>query len=142
MSDCCSDNKKSEQHPKRHVCPNNGNSYFEVPFETVLHHIKQPWEFALKEQAYYFCEDPNCDVVYFGVDNSIVKKEQLRTIVGIKVPAEDALICYCFGVSKAQAKTNNQAKAFVLKQTKNSTCSCATYNPSGRCCLKDFPKQV
>lgn len=140
MSDCCLADNESEQHPKRHVCPENNKPYLEVPFGTVLHHVKTPWELALKEQAYYFCDDPNCDVVYFAVDNSTIKKDQLRTQVGIKETDEDALICYCFGVSKAQAKTHEQVKAFVIEQTKNSTCSCTTHNPSGRCCLKDFPK--
>ena len=140
MSDCCSFNKESEQHPKRHVCPKNGKPYLEVPYGTVLHHIKKPWELALKEMPYYFCDDPLCNVVYFGLDDSTIKKNQLRTQVGIKETSEDALICYCFGVSKTEAKTNDQAKVFVIEQTKNSTCSCTTHNPSGRCCLKDFPR--
>jgi len=140
MSDCCFTNKESENHPKRHVCPKNGKSCLEVSYETVLHHIRNPWEMVLTEQVYYFCDDPVCDVVYFGIDNSTIKKDQLRTQVGIKETAEDTLICYCFGVTKAEAQTNERAKAFVIEQTKNSSCSCATYNPSGRCCLKDFPK--
>jgi hypothetical protein len=28
----------------------------------------------------------------------------------------------------------------VMAQTKAGLCSCDTSNPSGRCCLKDFPK--
>ena len=140
MSDCCSSKKEVQQHAKRHVCPENGAQYLEVPYSTVLHHIKEPWKLALKEQAYYFCDDPHCEVVYFGIDKSIIRKDQLRTKVGIKETSEDALICYCFGVTKAQALTNEQAKAFVIEKTKNSLCSCTTHNPSGRCCLKDFPK--
>ena len=138
MSDCCTVNRESEQHPRKYVCPKNGKQYLEVPFGTVLHHIRKPWELALKDQAYYFCDDPHCDVVYFGVDGSTISKDLLRTKVGIKETDMDALICYCFGVSKAQA--NKQVKTFVMEQTKHSTCSCSTSNPSGRCCLKDFPK--
>ena len=140
MSDCCPANKESEQHPKKHVCPKNGNQYLEVPFGTVLHHVNKPWELALKEQACCFCDDPHCDVVYFGIDGSTITKDQLRTKVGIKETDADALICYCFGVSKTEAQTNTKAKKFVVEQTKDSLCSCRTYNPSGRCCLKDFPK--
>ena len=140
MSDCCSTNKESEQYPKRHVCPNNGKAYLEVPYGTVLHHIKSPWELALKEQVYYYCDDPQCDVVYFGIDDSVVSKHQVRTKIGVKEPSNDTFICYCFGVSKFVAQINNKAKEFVIEQTKNATCSCTTHNPSGRCCLKDFPK--
>ena len=140
MSDCCTNNKDVEQQPRRHVCPKNGKQYLEVPYGTVLHHVKEPWKQAPKEQAYYYCDDPECDVVYFGIDNSTLLKGQLRTKIGVKETSEDALICYCFDVSKAQALTSEQAKAFVIEQTRGSTCSCETYNPSGRCCLKDFPK--
>ena len=28
----------------------------------------------------------------------------------------------------------------IVEQTKNARCSCETSNPSGRCCLKVFPK--
>ena len=140
MSDCCSLKKQVAQHPKRHVCPKNGKQYLEVPYGTVLHHAKTPWKLAPKEQAYYFCDDPNCDVVYFGSDDSAIRKDQLRTKVGVKETSDEVLICYCFGVSKSQAKSDKQAKAFVIAQTKRSLCSCTSFNPSGRCCLKDFPK--
>ncbi len=137
MSSCCS---KNNQTPKRHPCPVDNKAYGAVPYKTILHHLKAPWQHALKQQAYYFCSDPECDVVYFGEDNSTIRKAQLRTKVGIKETCGDTLICYCFGVSKHEAQTNEQAKAFVIKQTKSSLCTCSTHNPSGRCCLKDFPK--
>lgn len=140
MSDCCSSTKDTTQIPKRHICPKNGTQYHEVPYRTVLHHVKAPWDLSLTEQHYYFCDDPNCVVVYFGLDNTTITKSMLRTKVGIKETADDTLICYCFGVTKADAISNKRAKSFVVEQTKNAKCSCETSNPSGRCCLKDFPK--
>lgn len=139
MSDCCSSNPNINQQSKRHVCPNNGKQYLEVPYRTILHHVKEPWRLELKEQRYYFCDESNCKVVYFGFDNTCITKSMLRTKVGIKETADDTLICYCFGITKAEAKSNKQAKTFVIEQTKNGRCSCETSNPSGRCCLKDFP---
>ena len=140
MSDCCRTNHIDQQSSKHHTCPENGKQYKEVPYKTVLHHLIEPWKLAIKEQSYYFCDDPDCDVVYFGIDNSIIKKDLLRTRVGIKESSAEALICYCFDVSKHQAQTNKLAKEFVIEQTRNSLCSCTTSNPAGRCCLKDFPK--
>ena len=139
MSDCCS---KSNQKTKRHTCPENNKEYGKVPFKTILHHLKTPWNLTPKEQTYSFCSDPGCDVVYFGEDSSIIHKNQLRTKVGIKETSDDALICYCFDVSRATAQANEEAKAFVVEQTKKPLCSCTTRNPSGKCCLKDFPKQT
>jgi len=140
MSDCCATNNTVERTPKRHVCPENGKQYLEVPFNTVLHHVKEPWNLGKQQQTYYFCDAPDCDVVYFGYNDSVIRKDQLRTKIGIKEKSEDGLVCYCFGVSISEAKKNKLAKSFVVAQTKNSQCSCTTHNPSGRCCLKDFPK--
>ena len=111
--------------------------YLEVSRTTILHHLDKPWLHSLKEQKYFFCHEPQCEVVYFAEDDTVIRKSQLRTRVGIKEQDDNALICYCFGVSKKYAK---EAKAFVIQQTKESACSCTTSNPSGRFCLKDFPK--
>lgn len=145
MSDCCSVSntdpvKSASARAKRHVCPENGKIYAQVARTTILHHVQQPWLHGLEEQNYYFCDDPDCEVVYFGDDDSVINKNQLRTQVGIKQTSPEALICYCFGVSRHEAETSPQAKAFVVEQTRQSQCACETRNPSGRCCLKDFPK--
>ena len=46
-----------------------------------------------KGQPYYFCDDPECDVVYFGLDDSLILKSQVRTPVGLKERSEDATVC-------------------------------------------------
>ena len=142
MSDCCSSDTCTTPITigiDKHRCPVNKQMYKSVPARTVLHHVVQPWELEESNKTYYFCDDPECDVVYYSNDDSIITKSDLRTKVGIKSTSEDALICYCFGVTKAQS---NQAeiKNFVIEQTKQGVCSCDTTNPSGKCCLKDFPK--
>jgi len=140
MSNCCSKSNKDQQSLKRHTCPESNQACGEVPYKTILHHLKEPWNLTPKKQAYYFCSDPDCDVVYFGYDNSSIHKEQLRTKLGVKKRSDDALICYCFDISRATAQADEKTKAFVIEQTKNSLCACTTHNPSGKCCLKDFPK--
>ena len=145
MSDCCnnsSEDKAVEKKslPKKCACPINEKQYIEVPKKTILQHIKAPWKNILHEKKYYFCEDPNCEVVYFGLKGSIINKSELRTVVGKKEKSDKELVCYCFGVSKALAKQNPEIKTYVTQQTKEHNCSCDVKNPSGRCCLKDFPK--
>ena len=125
--------------PKKQTCPVNQHDYIHVSIKNILHHVKKPWNSHLKDQGYYFCDDPNCDVVYFGEDGSVIKKSELRTQVAAKENSPDALICHCFGVSLLDAKNNPGIKAFVMQHTKLGNCSCETSNPSGRCCLKDFP---
>lgn len=137
MTNCYSLSDNSLAYPKKYKCPVNGKSYKSVSSTTILHHIHEPWNWHVKQQGYYFCDDPDCEVVYFGEDDSTISKSSLRTEVGVKENNANSLICYCFGVSKA-ASSSQQIKEFVIKNTKDKTCSCSTRNPSGRCCLKDF----
>lgn len=147
MSDCCSTSSSEEnseanieiKRPKKYTCPVNGKQYSKVPPTTILHHLNEPWKWTVKQQGYYFCTDPDCDVVYFGEDDSMILKSGLRTKVGLKEQSDEALVCYCFGVSKTEA-SNEKIKDFVIKSTQEKTCACSTRNPSGKCCLKDFPK--
>ena len=138
MTECCETDCKS---PKKYRCPVNGKEYGSVGVKTILHHLVSPWKRELSSKSYYFCSDKDCDVVYFGQDDSVISKSELRTTVGIKEKTPDRMVCYCFGVSYSTAKVNFTAVNFVKEKTKNALCSCETSNPSGRCCLKDFPKQ-
>ena len=141
MSDCCCSSHCKPSHPVKHICPVNGQEYPEVSRKTVRHHIKQSWLWDSKEQPYYFCDDPDCDVVYFGIDDSVILKSQMRTVVGVKEDSDTSLVCYCYGATKADILDEASIRQFVTKQTKSGDCSCETSNPAGCCCLKYFPKK-
>ena len=142
MADCCSSNHvESKPAEKRKLCPSDHRESQQVPFKTILQHVKKPWQDLIAEQQYYYCESPECEIVYFGEDNSVIKQSELRSQVGIKSSAsDDALICYCFDVSVAEARQDESVMQFVTEKTKNQLCSCEIQNPSGRCCLKDFKR--
>mgnify|MGYP000933780975 CR=1 FL=1 len=140
MSDCCSsDGDRPGAAPKRHRCPVDGKEYGQVSRTTIRHHIKRPWEWAGKDQGYYFCSDPACDVVYFGLDGSTIDRSSVRAPIGLKEGTDDALVCHCFGITRSDALRDPALKAFVIEETRRKTCACETRNPSGRCCLADFP---
>lgn len=141
MSDCCSTSCTTVSFPKKHTCPANGKEYGLVSSSTIKHHIKAPWTWNEKNQAYYFCSDPNCEVVYFGQDDSVINKSSVRTEIGLKEKSGDALVCYCYGVTKAEAKTNPCIRHFIIEETKQQYCACESRNPSGKCCLADLPKK-
>ncbi|MCU7929420.1 MAG: hypothetical protein KZQ90_01380 [Candidatus Thiodiazotropha sp. (ex Codakia rugifera)] len=113
--------------------------YARVSEKTLLHHIKEPWTWPHKKQAYYFCDDPTCDVVYFGQDDTIIDKMGMKAKPGTDAGLQDSLICYCFGISYKKASTKPELKQFVIDKTKNNLCACEVKNPSGQCCLKNFP---
>jgi hypothetical protein len=141
MSDCCSSCCPQTSFPKKHKCPVNGKEYNLVSSSTIKHHIKEPWRWNEKSQGYYFCSDPNCEVVYVGQDDSTITKSSMRTEVGIKENSENSLMCYCYGVTKYEAAKNPQSRSFIIQETQKQNCACESRNPSGKCCLSDFPKQ-
>jgi hypothetical protein len=140
MNDCCSSSSCDNTHPKKHRCPSNGHEYSEVPVRTIIHHIKEAWTWQPTGDRYFFCDDPACEVVYFGDDDSVILRSRMRTCEGAKGLSDNSLLCYCFGVTQADFHANPATKDFVVAQTKAGLCSCDTSNPSGRCCLKDFPR--
>lgn len=141
MTHCCTSSNSSTNMPKKYNCPVNGKLYSSVAASTIMHHINTPWAWHNKTQGYYFCDDPECDVIYFGQDNSVIKKSQLRTTVGIKQNSQASLVCYCYGITLEQASSNSATREFVLNQTRQHACACEALNPSGKCCLKHFPAQ-
>ena len=139
MSGCCAMAGEHKPNQLTPVCPACSHKGSTVGVKTMLQHIRQPWLYELTEESYYFCAQPDCDVVYFSMNAKPIKHIDLRTRVGSKEQSVESLICYCFGVKKAEARADPAIKGFVIQQTKNGMCVCETANPSGKCCLKDFP---
>ena len=134
----------SQKIPHKATCPANGQSYASVDIKTVLHQVKKPWQIDLPDQGYYFCDDPDCDVVYFGEDQLTLNRSNLRNEVGQKSHNKDKSICYCFDVLLSDLESDDtlqKARSFVTEQTRNGACDCVIRNPSGKCCLKDFPRK-
>ena len=140
MSDCCIKQNTERPGPGSHPCPVNGRPGSRVSLQTILHHVNDPWCLTIKEQPYYFCGDPQCEVVYYGDDNSVFTQERLRTTVGVKQNSDESIICYCFGLTRSEARNNANAVDFVKENTRLKNCACEIRNPAGKCCLKDIQK--
>lgn len=140
MSDCHVETGCATAPQRTRPCPANGRLCKEVSTATVLHQLVRAWESDERECVYYFCDDPECDVVYFSDDERVIRRSGVRSEVGQKSRSEEALLCYCFGISRRDARLDPAVRAFVLEQTSLKRCACETRNPSGRCCLKDFPR--
>lgn len=137
MSECCSQGNQQNSSAR---CPCHGRACREVPYRTLLHHLKTPWHLKMVSQRYYFCDEAMCPVIYFGEDGQCFEQDALRERVGHKQRAGEDMLCYCFDIRYADARENLSLKGYVLEQTRANLCHCDIRNPSGRCCLKDFPK--
>ncbi len=117
-----------------------------VERQTLLFQLKHSQLMTLEETSFHFCANAGCDVVYFGDDGSVYKKDHVRQEVGQKSTSPDRTICYCFDVTESTVMKElsetgeSESKAFVMEQVKQKQCACEVRNPSGQCCLKDFPK--
>ena len=141
MTNCCTTNNRL---PPRATCPVNGQMYPQVSRRAVLHQIRQPWRRDLTAKQFYFCDDPNCEVVYFGDNHQVFLQHDMRQTVGQKSTAFNKPVCYCFDIRLTDLQTDNdhiRLKSFVTEQTRSSTCDCEIRNPSGKCCLRDFPNK-
>jgi len=135
MTDCCTSACETKSGTGKLACPACGEKCLPVSLKAMLHHITQPWAYPFSDEQYYYCSNSGCDVVYFSATNKLVHNSAIRS------PDKDEdLICFCFGVTRSEVTINKDIKDFVVTQTKHSMCSCETANPSGRCCLKNFPK--
>jgi hypothetical protein len=141
MTHCCTTNSSI---PCKAICPINGQLYAQISRRAVLHQVRQPWRHALTAQQYYFCDDPDCEVVYFGDNQQIFLQHDVRQTVCQKSIAADKPVCYCFDIRLTDLQTESdkiRLKTFVVEQTRSSACDCEIRNPSGKCCLRDFPNK-
>ncbi|MGR8949757.1 MAG: putative iron-sulfur cluster-binding metallochaperone [Gammaproteobacteria bacterium] len=132
-------NQAETTEPNRHDCPANGKSYPPVKSSTLKHNLVNPWRVNIDSRQFYCCDDPDCDVIYFDEKDHTIAITELRDTVGLKTGIPEDLLCFCFGVSLNDARSEF-IKTFVKDQTKSGACACQTRNPFGRCCLKDFPQ--
>jgi CopZ-like zinc binding protein len=142
MSDCCSTKGSSATVPAVLPCPINGARSKRVELLTVKSLVRK-LPFAMPRTAYYFCETPDCDVVYFPLDKQapIFYRRDLLVKVGAKETMDPVPVCYCFGVSRKDIEeeikeTDHSAAADrITGEVQAGNCACEVKNPSGKCCL-------
>lgn len=148
MGSCCSSSSEKAQTEAKQAaqCPCCGTSTKPVGRVTLIHQVAAPLNQQLPPDDFFFCTSAGCNTVYFSDGGVVIETPQVRGDIGQKSTSEDRVICYCFDVTHSRVmdeieKTGLSAsKAFVVEQTKQKNCACDTRNPSGKCCLKEFPK--
>lgn len=128
-------------------CSTKGKSVKEITLKSVVKESK--YEDIKIFNGFYFCETPNCKVVYFDNEQQVyLYKEDVRVRVGIKETENPIPVCYCFGWTSE--RIFNQIKRFgystavqeISAKVKAGECACDIKNPSGRCCLGEVNKIV
>ena len=142
MSKCCCNEKSPEQMASR--CPSSGSTGLAVDRFTVKALLTEMSLRRLEADAYRFCPDPDCDVVYFDGHGSCFRRADVRVPVWHKEPFGARMICYCFGESESSIRTEIDAHRLssvvdrVRAHIDADRCACEVRNPRGACCLGDL----
>jgi hypothetical protein len=131
------------------ACPVNGARFKQVDMLTVRSIVRQ-LPLGMPKTQYYFCEAPDCDVVYFAAhpEAPLFHRADLQVRVGLKEAADPVPLCYCFGFTRKDiqneiAETGCSTVAErITAEVKAGNCACEVKNPSGKCCLGDVRRAV
>lgn len=131
------------------LCPESRSLGLKVGLVTVKALLRSAALQRLDGSAYRFCSDADCEVVYFDrAADSVFRKHDLRTRVGIKETEDPVPICYCFDVTLAdvlreiQTLGTTAVPAMIAAQVRAGHCACEVRNPQGTCCLGRVSKAV
>ncbi|MBI4586008.1 MAG: cation transporter [Planctomycetes bacterium] len=130
------------------VCPAAGKPGKRVPPVTVRSLVRDERASEIDGREWFFCDLPDCQVVYFAQDGKTFSKEALKVRVGVKEKVAPRPVCYCFGhtvesIRDEIARTGRSTVlASITAEVKAGECSCETMNPKGTCCLGDVSRAV
>ena len=140
--DCGTDQTRSDI-----ACPKCRKLGATVGIVTPQNTLKRQVRDRLDPQInYHFCENPDCDVVYYNDhDTSAFHQADLIHRVTIKDESPQTRLCYCFKVLKQQALdeisrtgTTNVFETIQSKMKPGQSCFCEKANPRGDTCTKDI----
>lgn len=105
---------------------------------------------AVNDVQYYFCGDPNCDVVYFSeTGEQLFLTRDVRELVYQKQSDNpDVLICYCFRHTQGEVKRELVETGIstivdnINAGIQKGQCACDWRNPQGDCCLGNVRRVV
>lgn len=130
------------------LCPAAGRRGKPVPLITLRSLVVPERASVIEGREWFFCDLPDCDVVYFTADGRTLDKGALKVRVGLKEKEAPRPVCYCFGhtVESIREEIRRTGRSTVMASIKEkveaSECSCEVLNPRGSCCLGEVNKVV
>lgn len=129
-------------------CPVAGKRGKPVPLVTLRSLVLPEHAAGAEGREWFFCDLPDCDVVYFTHDGRTLDKRALRVRVGLKEKEAPRPVCYCFGHTVESIREEigrigrSTVAASIKEKVEAGECSCENLNPKGTCCLGDVNKAV
>jgi hypothetical protein len=145
MFDCCQAASESQAVI---ACPISGSKGKPVELQTVKALLTERALRRMAASSHRFCPEPDCEVVYFDAAGNHYTKDDVRVPVWQKEPFGTRMICYCFGETEADIRTemerggHSHAVERVRRHIEAGRCACEIRNPRGACCLGDITAAV
>ncbi|MBI2931103.1 MAG: cation transporter [Planctomycetes bacterium] len=130
------------------LCPVAGKPGKRVAEETLQSLVHSDHLAGVEGHEWFYCDLPDCEVVYFASDGRTLLKDDLTIRVGAKEKVSPRMVCYCFGhtIESIRQEIERTGKstvaASITAKVKAGECRCETMNPKGSCCLGDINKVV
>ncbi len=140
---CCLVTEKTPA-PAKAECLISKTFSRKVQRRTLEHLLKAEKVGSIQNVQYYYCNDPECNIVYFSNENvPLFTIDDIKIKVFTKDKGDDVNVCYCFDWTRGRIKdeiehTGSSTASFqIAKEIKNGNCTCDIKNPKGECCLGD-----
>lgn len=125
-------------------CGRNGSRVKPITLQSLLtpDTVKR-----ISDTPYRFCDNADCDIVYFGENGDTFSKGDLTVRVGVKETDAPRPVCYCFNhtIEEIDEQVQRTGKSTVpddIKDRMKTACWCETKSPRGGCCLGTVGKYV
>jgi len=135
--------------PLKVDCPVSGTSSRKIQHRTVEHLVKSELAGSISDSQYYYCDAPDCSVVYFSQDSSgAFNQEDLQVAVFAKDQGKDVNVCYCFDWTRGRIEEEiketgtSTVSRDVAEKVRADLCDCDIKNPKSTCCLGDLNRVV
>lgn len=130
------------------LCPRNGRNGKRVPRQT-LQSLALVDLHDLTAAEYWFCDAPDCPIVYFDAEGMIITEDQVRVPVWQKQSNDPTVpVCYCRKLTTAMIRDEvaqtgqSTAPEQVTAIVQAKLCACDITNPQGTCCLGNIRRAV
>lgn len=150
MSDCCNIQGSSRLDDRNAGprCIECGTEGRPVERQTILHHVKHDHLDRVNGEAYRFCSNRDCEVVYYSDGGTRFTVDDLRELVTAKTGGDKRPICYCFGFTEADVRREieltgrSSIPTTIGTLIKEGMCACEVRNPAGVCCLGEVNRTM
>jgi hypothetical protein len=145
MNDCC-DSAVAE--PAARACESCTERGSPVQLQTVKALLTEVALRRVQLTHYRFCANPACETVYVGDAGDRFGTGDIRVPVWQKESSGDRRLCYCFGETEADIRTEllEHGRTGVVTRIREhiaaQRCACDIRNPRGACCLGDVMASV